>query len=233
MTSAELQKSYNYKGAFILKVGEKVLGNIQFVEDVTKGRKIYRLVDFIHALGLRRNFSTNIKPHYRFPGFGFTWADWTAIRGALNRIPKKDEVILELANRTRPEESTVQTQIRKAKSSTLNQLLSGLSKTERAEALLTFWRCKVNFSGWLKRYCVDPEKYPYAELEKFTALEYLDWLTKTDITLQNMVPVAKTEKVVPADAAPVNPEAAPTVHNVDLKGSDGKELHIHIHLNMK
>ena len=73
-------RDYTCTGSFSLKSGNTILGEIRYVENVTKHYKLYRVADFINALKLPKNYTTKIKSRYRFPGTRHCWAPWVSIR---------------------------------------------------------------------------------------------------------------------------------------------------------
>lgn len=211
----DIEKIYTYTGSFELKIRNKILGTIRYVEDVTHNRKLYRNSDFINALKLHRNFSVNIKPHYRFPGMRHTWSDWVAIKSALGKISNPSEQILEIRSRIKPEEPGVSHSItRIIKDTRIFRFIENLPENQIPEALLTYHECRNHFSKWIKKFGGNPEKFLFEDFEKFSALDFLELLEESGITLKK----PETEKI---------PNA-----NIDLQKIDGKNLQININIQL-
>lgn len=212
-----MEQIYTYTGSFNLKYENEVLGQIKYVEDVSKSRKLYRNADFIRALGLNRNFTTKITPHYRFPGMRNSWSDWVAIKSALDKISNPNDKLLTIRSRKNPEESTSLFSIKK--DTRMLRFFDCLPKERLAEALLSFYECRKNFSEWLKRFGENPERFKYEDLEKFSALDFLDYLKSSDIILKS-----EKDSISSGEGTPAA--------NVDFKDFDGKNLQININIRL-
>lgn len=232
MNNSEIRRFYTSSGSFPLQDRNgRILGEISYMENTSNRRRLYRICDFTRALHLNSRFSQNVKHHHRFPASGFAWGDWPAIRGALRRLRRAGDDILEIGKRKSPEEPlhVHAVTVSEKRTNPLIRLLQSLPKDNLPQALLTFQRCQEDFAGWLTSIGGDPENYHLKDLQEFTALDYLRLLRDCGVILRR----GKTE---PAPESRASGAAAPDVSGypcVELQTPDGRNLQITVNVNLR
>lgn len=209
-------RDYTYTGSFSLKSGNTILGEIRYVENVTKHYKLYRVADFINALKLPRNYTTKIKSRYRFPGTRHCWAPWVSIRESLRNLNRPTNIIVDVMNRQTPEES--KTPIKFEKENKLLDFLLRLPNDKLLLALASFDLVSKDFGTWIRQFGGKAEDFLLKDLEEFSAMDFVDLLKSYNFKIVKDSPEEKQDfKEIPG---------------VSVKTLEGRNLQIVLNLKL-
>lgn len=209
-------RDYTYTGSFSLKSGNTILGEIRYVESVTKHYKLYRVADFINSLKLPRNYTTKIESRYRFPGARHCWAPWVAIKESLRNLNRPTNAILDVMNRQTPEES--KTSIKFEKENKLLDFLLRLPNDKLLLALASFDLVSKDFGTWIRQFGGNAEDFLMKDLEEFSAMDFVDLLKSYSFKI---VKASDTEK-----------QSSQEVSGVSVKTLEGRNFQIVLNLKL-
>ena len=209
-------RDYTYTGSFSLKSGNTILGEIRYVENVTKHYKLYRVADFINSLKLPRNYTTKIESRYRFPGTRHCWAPWVSIRESLRNLNRPTNIIVDVMNRQAPEES--KTSIKFEKENKLLDFLLRLPNDKLLLALASFDLVSKDFGTWIRQFGGNAEDFLMKDLEEFSAMDFVDLLKSYNF------------KIVKASDA--EKQSSQEVSGVSVKTLEGRNFQIVLNLKL-
>lgn len=208
--------NYTFHGSFSLVSGNMILGKINFVEDLQKKAKMYRISDLTKALNLPKMFAQRVKSRYRFPGQRFCWCDWISFSHALSSLRNPSVVIQDMLSRKTPEINLKEVKINKT-----NKIIDFLLQMETNQmltAIENFPICVDGCKRWVEIFGGNPDDFNTADFESFSAIELCDLLKSYKFKIvKESESVKKEESQLPVEIE---------------KSADGKSIQVTLNIRM-